>query len=133
MQPLSVGLVGLGPWGQRLAARWSAAPGLRWLGAADRRGAEAQLGLPSPLSLDALLAARPGLVLVATEPAAHEAVAQRCLAAGAAVFIEKPPALTVRGLDALQRAAGGPGRLFGSAVWLDVPWVSWSQERRRRG
>jgi predicted dehydrogenase len=122
-QPLSVGVVGLGPWGARLADRWSGAPGLRWLGAAERRGAEAAGGLATR-SLDALLQDRPALVLVATEPAAHEAVALRCLAAGAAVFIEKPPALDLAGLRRLEAAAVRPHRLFGSSVWLDVPMVS---------
>jgi predicted dehydrogenase len=112
-RPLRVGVVGQGPWGQRLAARWAGAPGVDWRGAAA----------PGLRPLEGLLDEGLDLALVATDPASHAAVAARCLRAGGAVFVEKPPALDLDELAELEAAAGAPGRLIGSSVWLAVPWV----------
>jgi predicted dehydrogenase len=116
-RPLRVGVVGQGPWGQRLAARWAAAPGVDWRGAAA----------PGQRTLEALLDEGLDLALIATEPARHATVAARCLATCGAVFNEKPPALDLDELALIEAAAGRPGRLIGSSVWMAVPWVQAAQ------
>jgi predicted dehydrogenase len=60
--------------------------------------------------LDALLTeVRPDLVHVCTPPALHHEQAQSCLAAGASVLVEKPPALSLRELDLLAADEGMAG------------------------
>jgi predicted dehydrogenase len=52
---------------------------------------------------------RPNLVHVCTPPGAHREPALACLAAGASVLVEKPPALSLRDLDELAAAQSGRG------------------------
>jgi predicted dehydrogenase len=54
---------------------------------------------------------QPDLVIVATPPTSHAAVAVACLDAGAHVMVEKPIAVEVAEADAIQRAAERAGRL----------------------
>ena len=64
--------------------------------------------------LDRMLAeVRPDLVHICTPPSLHHVQALACLAAGASVFLEKPPTLSLRELDELSAAEGSAG-----------PWVA---------
>jgi predicted dehydrogenase len=71
-------------------------------------------GIPGPHeSLTALLeSARPDLVHVCTPPGAHAERALSCLQAGSSVLVEKPPALSLRDLQALAGAQGERGPWF---------------------
>lgn len=67
-------------------------------------------GVAGHTDLDEMLAeARPDLVHVCTPPGLHLAQARTCLAAGAHVLVEKPPALSVADMDALVAAQGEGG------------------------
>lgn len=51
--------------------------------------------------------ARPDLVHVCTPPGAHRAQVEACLAAGASVLVEKPPALSLAEVERMAAAEGG--------------------------
>ncbi len=72
----------------------------------------AERGIPGRYGdLAAMLAAeRPDLVHVCTPPSLHCEQALACLQAGAHVLVEKPPALSLAQLDALDDAQGAGGR-----------------------
>jgi scyllo-inositol 2-dehydrogenase (NADP+) len=115
-RPVRVAVVGLGKMGLAHTALLATIDGVELVGLADRaRGAGRGLrglGFRAPLfgDLDALLAAvRPDAVWVCTPPDAHCAVATRCLAAGAAVFVEKPLAHTLADAVRIADAAAERG------------------------
>jgi len=109
-----LGLVGVGVLGARHArvlaelARGPAAPlafaGLFDLNPARARAAAAEHGTVAHASLDALLAASDG-VLVVTPTVVHREVALAALAAGRDVFIEKPIADSLAAADAILASA----------------------------
>jgi predicted dehydrogenase len=115
-RPLAAGIVGAGSFVGAVLA-----PGLRDVGfeleaiasaggLSARSGAE-RLGVRRALAVDDLLAdPEVGLVAVASRHDTHADLAARALAAGKAVFVEKPPALTEESLTALARARRGSGR-----------------------
>jgi predicted dehydrogenase len=79
----------------------------------DRAAAFAtEWGIPdSYTDLDTMLAAtRPDLAIICTPPVAHRAGVAACLAAGAWVWCEKPPVLSLAEYDALAalEREGGP-------------------------
>lgn len=51
---------------------------------------------------------RPDLVHVCTPPGVHRAQVEACLAAGASVLVEKPPALSLAEIEKMAAAEGGP-------------------------
>ena len=63
-------------------------------------------------SFDAMLEVKPELVIVASPPSLHAAQSTAALVAGAAVFCEKPVALTSREAVALEHAAHAAARLL---------------------
>jgi predicted dehydrogenase len=113
---LSLLVVGCGSIGQRHIYN------LRALGVADLRGFDtsaAQVehvrkkhGVTGYATLEAALADRPTAVLVCTPPYLHLPVATDAIAAGAHVFVEKPIATTLEGVDALIAQARQAGRLL---------------------
>jgi predicted dehydrogenase len=116
-RPVRVGIVGLGRMGVAHAAVLSMLPEVTVAGAADSAPAAGRrlrgMGFRFPVrpTLDELLAAGVGAVWVCTPPDAHLPVARRCLAAGTAVFVEKPLAHSLdaaRELAALAAAAPAP-------------------------
>ena len=81
--------------------------------AEDRwRAAAAEAGGGGSGDLEALLAMEPRAVLVCTPPHLHTAAARRALEAGAHLFIEKPIAHSLDGVDALLEAAAARGRVM---------------------
>ncbi len=80
--------------------------------AEDRwRALAAEVGGAGSGDLEALLARGPRAVLVCTPPHLHTAVARQALGAGAHLFIEKPIAHSLDGVDALLEAAAAAGRV----------------------
>ncbi len=55
-----------------------------------------------------LAGSRPDLVYLCTPPGLHRDQALACLRAGVSVLAEKPPAMSLRELDEIAAAAGGP-------------------------
>lgn len=90
--------LGAGP-----VSAWDADP-------AARAAVQAEPGVTVPGSLDAALAAGPELVLVCTPSHLHLDVAHQAVDAGAHVFVEKPVAITVDGVDGLAAHARARGR-----------------------
>ena len=68
------------------------------------------LGVRVARSLDEVLATRPGAVLVCTPTHQHLPIALAAVRAGAHVFVEKPLAVSLEGIDMLQAAATSAGR-----------------------
>ncbi len=128
--PVRVGVVGLGYWGRKLAARYSSLPAAWLVGVCDidpgaRAAAARELGaVPCDATLPQLLRRHPDLIVVATPPHAHVSVAVEALDAGCAVFIEKPVATTVADIDHLQAVAKRAGKsVMGSALWSWDPTI----------
>lgn len=69
-------------------------------------------GVSPCLSVEAGLAARPEAVLICTPPHLHAGIARQAVDAGAHVFIEKPIAHTLDGLDDLLHAADESKRVL---------------------
>lgn len=69
-------------------------------------------GLSACASLEVGLATRPDAVLVCTPPHLHTEIAQAAVEAGAHVFVEKPLAHTLDGVDALLAAAAEQQRVI---------------------
>jgi predicted dehydrogenase/threonine dehydrogenase-like Zn-dependent dehydrogenase len=116
-QALQVGLVGAGSFAQGtvVPALRAAGFGLCAVASGTGRGAEAarrQYGFERAVSVDEMLGDPDiGVVVVCTRHSSHAAVAAAALRAGKAVFVEKPPALTLdelRRLDAVAEQTGLP-------------------------
>jgi predicted dehydrogenase len=81
-------------------------------------------------ALDELLESeRPDLVHVCTPPTAHAALVIRCLRAGACVFCEKPPTVSLAELDEVERAEHETGR--SSSFVCQMRFGSGAQHLRR--
>jgi len=110
-------IVGCGVMGRRYAAVLAATAGVELVGYADPRAGALDAVchiVPAPGFADhrALLAAgRPDVVFVCTPDHLHVAPAVDALAAGAAVFVEKPLATTLDDAEAICRAAERSGAL----------------------
>lgn len=86
----------------------------RLLGVADPRPPEGDAGgTPWFVSLDALLDAgvEPQVVVISTPPHTHASLALRAIAAGADVYVEKPPVSSWAQFVALEQAAREAGRV----------------------
>jgi predicted dehydrogenase len=112
---MKIGLIGLGNAGRTLhLPALQGLPGVTVAAAdsdASRREAAARQGVTVFPSLEALLAAGvPDVVIVATPPDTHVALATQALAAGAHVVCEKPFAPSVAEAEAIVQAATRAGR-----------------------
>jgi predicted dehydrogenase len=136
-----VALCGTGRWGQVMAASLARLPALQLVAACDPSPeARSQLqarwpGLPTFAALDEVLAdPRLDAVLVATPPAEHAACADRALASGKHVFVEKPLALSSVDASGLVRTAQRMDRiLFVGHLLLHHPAVRALFELRDAG
>jgi len=113
MDPVALGVVGVGSLGYHHARILEALPGVRMVGAYDRdptRLAEVSgtLGVPAAESLEALLAAADGVV-VSVPTSHHEAVACEALSRGVHVLVEKPMAPTMEAADRILAQADESG------------------------
>jgi predicted dehydrogenase/NADPH:quinone reductase-like Zn-dependent oxidoreductase len=112
---LEVGLIGAGSFAQATIIPALRAAGFRLhaVASATGRSAEAarrRFGFDRALTVDELLHdPEIGVVIVCTRHASHAALAEAALDAGKAVFVEKPPGLTLDELDRLEAAAGRTG------------------------
>lgn len=118
--PQSVALMGCGFVADLYMASLAKHPQIQVLGAHDRDDARLAAftkhwSLPRFDTLEALVAARPSLVLNLTNPASHAAVTRTCLEAGLHVFSEKPMVLEMDDARALHRLARERGVQLGSA------------------
>ena len=117
-QPIGIGLVGAGAFGEFCLAAFSEMPEVRIAAVADldvdRAGALAsQYGAAAYGSLDELLAdSAVKIVALNTPPYLHETQGLAAIAAGKHLFCEKPLALTVEGGEALVGAAESRGVLL---------------------
>jgi predicted dehydrogenase len=108
-----LGLVGAGPWGQKLIAALKRLPGVELCAVASRNPATRSL-IPKDCAVTAdwqALARDPEIegVVIASPPALHAEMALDCLAAGKAVFVEKPLALDAATAEAVLLAAEKAG------------------------
>ena len=98
METLTLGQVGLGPWGSNLARNFNELAHLKWICDLDS-AAQERLGSRFPATtltdrLDDLLSdGNVDAVVVATPVPTHAAIAREALLAGKHVFVEKPMAL----------------------------------------
>src|SRR5438270_6524394 len=109
MQKVRVAIAGLGR-----AAKVIHLPALRKLSGVELVGGYDPFQQPSELpafaTLEALLDARPDVVVIATPPDSHLPIAIKALEAGAHVFCEKPLANSVEEANAIAVAAEKAGR-----------------------
>lgn len=114
MEALTLGQVGLGPWGSNLARNFNELARLKWLcdldagileGRAARFPATAFTGRYEDLLDDPEVDA----VVVATPVPTHAGLARRALEAGKHVFVEKPMALTAADAAGLVELAAARG------------------------
>lgn len=97
VRPVRLGLAGAGPWGQKLIAAIARVPALQLAAVASRNPTTRSI-VPKDCAVTEdwrALARDPGIegVVIATPPALHAEMALGFLAAGKAVFVEKPLAL----------------------------------------
>lgn len=116
MNTLTVGLVGAGKLGRLHARHWASLPDVRLVGvvdpflenaralAADLSATDGNAAAPPAAFADlpALLEhARPDIVDICTPTPTHRPLVEQAVAAGCAVFVEKPLARTLADCDAL--------------------------------
>ena len=111
MSRLRVGVVGAGVMGRRHLAALSQCSMAEVIGVADHHADPSALGAPGLRHLEDLLALRPDAVIIATPAGSHRSLAERCLAAGAHVLVEKPLASSLEDARAVEIAAHNAGRL----------------------
>ena len=116
MDPMRIGVIGVGHLGSLHVKMFSDMPGVRLSGVYDTSAGAAervagQYGIAAAPTLDALLDGVDA-VTVATSTNAHCAVALKALERGKHVFLEKPITETVAEADVLCRAAAGRGLLL---------------------
>jgi predicted dehydrogenase/threonine dehydrogenase-like Zn-dependent dehydrogenase len=108
--PFSVGVIGAGSFAGRILIPGLRAAGFKLTAIASARGLSAssaakQFAFERAVGTDELLADPAlGLVAVATRHASHSDLATAALRAGKAVFVEKPPSVTLEGLSNLRAA-----------------------------
>lgn len=116
MQPVRCGVWGVGTWGEKHARVYAAIPEAELVGVHDASPARArevakQYGTRAFEDPGALLRECEA-VSVATPTVAHREAAERALAAGCHVLVEKPMAVTVAECDAMIAAAARAGRVL---------------------
>jgi predicted dehydrogenase len=113
MRPVTVGVLGVGVWGEKHARVYRALPEAELAGVFDTDPARARTvaathGCRAFPSAEALLEACEA-VSVAVPTAAHRAAVERAVAAGRQVLVEKPMAPTVEDADAMIESARRAG------------------------
>jgi len=107
------GIIGTGDAGGSFAGAAHHVPGVELLGVAgrtpERVAALAVKMQTHAFTPDALMAAKPDCIAIATPPGVHAAQALACLRAGIHVMIEKPMALCTEDCDAVIAAAAERG------------------------
>ncbi len=130
MKTLRVAVVGCGKIADAHVGELQKMPGVDIVGVCDLESIMAeQLARRFGLShftddFEQLLATRaPDVVHITTPPQSHVALATRALDAGAHVYVEKPLALDVAGVDAIINRARGTGRKLtvGHSFHFDPP------------
>lgn len=115
IEPVGIGLVGAGAYGEFCLAAFAEVPEVRIAAICDTNAARAerfagQYGVPAYTSLDALLEdANVEIVALNTPPFLHAQQGLRALEAGKHLFCEKPLALTMPEGEALANAAQRAG------------------------
>jgi predicted dehydrogenase len=108
---LKVAIVGLGKAGRNIhLPALRKLPQLEIIGGYDAAASATDVGIPKFESVDALLAAKPDLLVVATPPSSHAELTAMGLKAGCHVFGEKPLAETLPQALALADLAKAQGR-----------------------
>jgi predicted dehydrogenase len=138
---LNVAIAGLGYWGPNLVRNFASSRNwnLSWIVDLDGdRLARLQRGYPSckaTTSFDEVLAdATVDLVVIATPPAAHFAMAKKAIAAGKHLLVEKPLAETSEDAAELERAAAEAGvLLFTDHTFLYTGPVETMRDLRESG
>lgn len=134
LRPVRVAIVGLGRMGVAHAAVLSMLPGTTIVAAVDSQASAARrlrgLGFRFPVTtnLDDVLNRGVDAVWVCTPPDSHLALTRRCLAAGTAVFVEKPLAQSLAEARALQEVAGASSHPVGCGYTLAF-WPSFVAAR----
>ena len=114
----AVGLIGTGSFASRVILPGLAAAGFEVVAVASATGLSATGAaerLPGARALrpdEVIDDPASSLVAIATRHGSHAELALRAMRAGKAVYVEKPPCLTVEQLDALQRARDDAGRVL---------------------
>lgn len=116
MKSVRCGVWGVGVWGEKHARVYGVIPEAEFIGVCDRDRARssavvAQFGGRVFDTPEAMLAECEA-ISVATPTVAHLEAAQRALAAGCHVLVEKPMAVTVAEADAMILAAERAGRVL---------------------
>lgn len=110
---MKLGVIGSGDAGGSFAGAAHHVPGVELIGVAGRTpekvAALATKMLTQAFTVDALIAAKPDCVAIATPPGVHAAQALACLKAGIHVMIEKPMALCTEDCDAVIATAARNG------------------------
>jgi predicted dehydrogenase len=119
LQPVRVGVVGLGYWGPNIARNLAAIDGceLRWLCDSDadarQRLASSFPAAQTTAELDDLLGdSELDAVVLATPVPTHAELAVRVAQAGKHCFVEKPLATTAADAEAVVEAASSAGKLL---------------------
>ncbi|MCC7016460.1 MAG: Gfo/Idh/MocA family oxidoreductase [Rhodospirillales bacterium] len=112
-RPVRLGLAGAGPWGQKLIAALARLPAVE-LRAVASRNPDIRSRLPKDCAVTEdwrALARDPEIegVVIATPPALHAEMTLEVLAAGKAVFVEKPLALDAASAEAVLARAERAG------------------------
>ncbi len=129
-RPLRAAIVGLGKMGMAHSSVLSMVPNTTLCGAVDRAAALGKslqgMGFQVPLFQDVermLAEGKPDAVFLCTPQHVHRPLVEQCVAAGAAVFVEKPLAHTLEDARALAdavRKAGVPGACGFTLGYLPV-------------
>ena len=116
VEPLNLGLVGLGYWGPNLARNFDDLPGahLAWLADRDEARLERYAGryphARATTSFEDVLADETlDAVVIATPVVTHHELARQALRAGKHVFVEKPLTLSAEDAEELVALAGERG------------------------
>lgn len=106
MAKLKAGVVGVGAMGRHHVRILAGMEGIELVGVADPGGDRygAAAGVDLLPSVEALIARRPHMVVVAVPTVHHEAVAVQLAEAGIATMIEKPVAMSLEASERIQAA-----------------------------
>jgi predicted dehydrogenase len=131
-------VVGLGAMGRSHALSHHKHPGSEVVGLVNRSAVdlpEPLAGYPRPRTFEEGLALGPDLVVIATYPDSHAALAIRAMEAGAHVFVEKPLATTVADAERVVAAARATGRklVVGYILRHHPSWRRLIEEARALG
>jgi predicted dehydrogenase len=111
-EPIRVGIVGLGRWGSRLLAAVSEHADFTIVGVCDKDEtalSRARFSGPKLNSAEALFAIPSDAFVVACDPRSQADVALEAIRTSAAVFVEKPLAISHSDAETIRRAAS-PGQ-----------------------